>query len=343
MRHRLSIIGYWETPPAPDMPGRGWPDPRALKGEWSGDDRRAVVQYLGRGKAFRIFPGTANCRICRRDLGSRELTDGAWAWPEGLAHYVEIHGLRMPEDFVATARAAAPLPDWVNALTPEAWVQSGPESMVPVSSDADRSWVVDDGAWLDWAAANTPARPAGDAASIEEVRELCRRFAHTAWSPAVDEVMGRWRVHIGGESKIYLQKCSLDLVERRLTAMRPPDPASLLEPERLAEIAEEYDGDWGAARVVAWQKTVWFVWIKPADAEWPPEETIAETLKVPQQFGWAMWHPGGGKSMVVPAGDETYWRALLGAERDKARGTTKREPVQRGLLGRLWSALTKTR
>ena len=38
------------------------------------------------------------------EMGSSDLTDGVWLWPEGLAHYVEVHGLPLPEEFIATMK-----------------------------------------------------------------------------------------------------------------------------------------------------------------------------------------------------------------------------------------------
>ena len=35
--------------------------------------------------------------------GSTERCDDLWCWPEGLAHYVEKHGIRLPDEFVAHA------------------------------------------------------------------------------------------------------------------------------------------------------------------------------------------------------------------------------------------------
>ena len=34
------------------------------------------------------------------DMGCRELSDGTYVWPEGLAHYVEEHNVRLPQQFV---------------------------------------------------------------------------------------------------------------------------------------------------------------------------------------------------------------------------------------------------
>lgn len=34
-------------------------------------------------------------------MGSWDLTDGLWVWPEGLAHYVDVHSISLPEEFVS--------------------------------------------------------------------------------------------------------------------------------------------------------------------------------------------------------------------------------------------------
>src|SRR5579864_219982 len=39
------------------------------------------------------------------NMGDCDLYDGAWIWPEGLAHYVERHSVRLPEDFVDSMRS----------------------------------------------------------------------------------------------------------------------------------------------------------------------------------------------------------------------------------------------
>lgn len=45
------------------------------------------------------------CRVCGVRNGSAELTDGEnFVWPEGLAHYVESHDVRLPDDVLAVAR-----------------------------------------------------------------------------------------------------------------------------------------------------------------------------------------------------------------------------------------------
>jgi hypothetical protein len=39
--------------------------------------------------------------------GSRDLTDGTWVWPEGLAHYITTHDVILPDEFVEHARRHA--------------------------------------------------------------------------------------------------------------------------------------------------------------------------------------------------------------------------------------------
>ena len=40
-------------------------------------------------------------------MGCTELTDGVWVWPVGLAHYVEHHDVRLPDEFAAHAESVA--------------------------------------------------------------------------------------------------------------------------------------------------------------------------------------------------------------------------------------------
>jgi hypothetical protein len=64
--------------------------------------------------------GISSCRICGKEnwvegstpgtirqrypMGSRTLTDGVYAYPEGLKHYIEIHEIELPEDFINHAQ-----------------------------------------------------------------------------------------------------------------------------------------------------------------------------------------------------------------------------------------------
>ncbi|WP_127502582.1 hypothetical protein [Actinoplanes solisilvae] len=70
----------------------------------SAEERGAVVAYLRSGTAVVAAAGFSVCRVCGDDNGSTELTDGEhFVWPEGLAHYVEAHDVRLPDEVVAVA------------------------------------------------------------------------------------------------------------------------------------------------------------------------------------------------------------------------------------------------
>ena len=67
-------------------------------------------------------------------MGSWDLTDGTWVWPQGLSHYVEVHGVVLPEEFVSH-------------------VLSGPVLVKP-----DPSHTYDFDYWTNWSSARrTPA------------------------------------------------------------------------------------------------------------------------------------------------------------------------------------------
>lgn len=109
----LVLIGYWAADHDPD-----WPDPRRfVDAAWDRDERAMVVAHLQTGIAAPwTFTGYSTCRFCGAMNGSGEMTDGTFLWPEGLAHYLDVHDVRLPGVFVlhvktsnATGRAPAEL------------------------------------------------------------------------------------------------------------------------------------------------------------------------------------------------------------------------------------------
>jgi hypothetical protein len=97
---RLQRVGYWGEA------GSGLPTPSSLVDDtWGEEYRNAVAEHLGRGFVVRAYMGTTTCRICEEQVGSLELTDGVYTWPEGLRHYIETHSIRLPEPFVEYVRA----------------------------------------------------------------------------------------------------------------------------------------------------------------------------------------------------------------------------------------------
>ncbi|WP_146841737.1 hypothetical protein [Cellulomonas composti] len=87
---------------------RCWPDPRAfIDLAWSEDERNVVVEHLRTGTLVNQYRGLSPCRFCGCHNGSAELSDGTFCWPEGLAHYLDAHAVRLPEEFVQHALSAS--------------------------------------------------------------------------------------------------------------------------------------------------------------------------------------------------------------------------------------------
>ena len=90
------LIGYWAGEYDP-----GWPDVRRfVVAAPNKRERTRVVRYLRAGAGWRAYRGFSLCRLCGCQNGSSELTDGVWVWPEGLAHYVRRHDVRLPDVFI---------------------------------------------------------------------------------------------------------------------------------------------------------------------------------------------------------------------------------------------------
>jgi hypothetical protein len=93
------IIGYWHNISNPDLPDPAW----FIDDKWDRRIRRKVIAYLKNGiMTPHHWMGYSWCRFrCGKDiLGSAELTDGKYVWPEGLSHYVKHHNVRLPQEIV---------------------------------------------------------------------------------------------------------------------------------------------------------------------------------------------------------------------------------------------------
>lgn len=99
----LIRIGYWWSEREPFLPH---PE-RFVDDDLDADGRDLVVDYLHGGLVTTYWMGYSTCRICGLERnGTSDLSDGTYLWPEGLAHYVEAHNVRLPNEFVehATSR-----------------------------------------------------------------------------------------------------------------------------------------------------------------------------------------------------------------------------------------------
>jgi hypothetical protein len=115
----MRLIGYWIE----SLRDTDYPAPQEFVGDWSPDVRARVADHLDRGQVWAEYRGISWCRfLCNYpSMGSRELTDGYWVWPEGLSHYVRDHAVTLPPEFVRHIESRpVPIPE-------EQWDMSVPD------------------------------------------------------------------------------------------------------------------------------------------------------------------------------------------------------------------------
>lgn len=115
---RLRIIGYWVDTDRPDLP-----DPETfIDADWDLAERETVANYLNAGRPIGAGCGCSPCRICGTPNGFEEFTDGTYQWPEGLAHYVLDHGVRLPNEVIQHALHSTDLAKDVGLVDTTWWV-----------------------------------------------------------------------------------------------------------------------------------------------------------------------------------------------------------------------------
>lgn len=77
--------------------------------QWDPEEKLKIIAYLRAGRPVNLYCGVSWCRfkcgISDGLMGCDDRTDGAWIWPEGLTHYVEVHSISLPDKFLQHARA----------------------------------------------------------------------------------------------------------------------------------------------------------------------------------------------------------------------------------------------
>ncbi|MBW2529445.1 MAG: hypothetical protein JRI23_35035, partial [Deltaproteobacteria bacterium] len=112
----LQMVGFWCDPSGLFDYPLAWPHPAELpQATWSAAQKESLLAYLRGGAELIAYAGMSMCRFedeCGvRPCGTRDLTDGTWLWPDGLEHYVEAHGIVLPEALVARAEQSASVAD----------------------------------------------------------------------------------------------------------------------------------------------------------------------------------------------------------------------------------------
>jgi hypothetical protein len=125
-------IGYWLSKkerqpsieevrhrrnPAHEQHGLLWPGD-FIDEQWNQRERDHVVAYLQQTLKSETMGGLgySECRLCREAAGpsdphesrmeswerngTQDFGDGVYVWPEGYAHYVKVHAVKPPEEFL---------------------------------------------------------------------------------------------------------------------------------------------------------------------------------------------------------------------------------------------------
>jgi hypothetical protein len=99
VKHRRAL-GYWHSKYEPSLP-----NPKDfVDRNWDPGERELVAKYLEQGQHFLAWMGLSDCRFCDVVTGPSCLCDDEYVWPEGFAHYVRVHGVRPPQEFVNHVR-----------------------------------------------------------------------------------------------------------------------------------------------------------------------------------------------------------------------------------------------
>lgn len=96
----LKAIGYWYSEEASKFP-----HPRDLVDDhWEAGNRDRIARYLETAPRVLMWLGYSFCRfdcgVPPSEMGSSDMSDGVYLWPEGLAHYVRVHHVRLPDEFI---------------------------------------------------------------------------------------------------------------------------------------------------------------------------------------------------------------------------------------------------
>jgi hypothetical protein len=135
----LIRIGYWNS-----SHETGWPDVLEMIDESVPQlDRFRVVDYLRRGMLAERYRGYSWCRICGlEENGSCEFTDGTYIWPEGLAHYVSEHYVKLPDAF--RAHVDARVAEMREAVIDTSWWASVGADRASGSSEESKKYLPSD-------------------------------------------------------------------------------------------------------------------------------------------------------------------------------------------------------
>ena len=103
----LIPIGFWQEGETP-QPRSRLPHPLDhVDPAWDIHERHRVASYLREAKVVASYRGMSSCRICGCRNGSQEHSDGTYLWPSGFSHYLLLHDVKPPQEFIDHVLARA--------------------------------------------------------------------------------------------------------------------------------------------------------------------------------------------------------------------------------------------
>lgn len=320
---RVQMIGLWAGGRGHGDQPLGFPDPASLVDRsWEAARRGQITRYLRRGRRLATCMGSSFCRFkscChpeRNTLGSSDLTDGQWAWPEGLWHYVENHSVRLPDAFVANAAAH--------------------EFKVPAVRRGTARVSVDETFWICWVAENTPPLPPHPSAcSLADAQAVCAELSTKRWSASVEYEHDRWKIRSqkrGRAFEDFTGPISAHALRAYLLGFRPIERESALSLQQARAIAAEHSSNErvirGLSATTGDDGQVWWGLIMRGERRptTPFEALDLEAIEIPDTR-CSFFLPSGWKVNVLEAMGEPAWRFFL-QERHRQIGllSTPRSP-----------------
>ncbi len=104
----LTHIGFWlDKKPKLDPENygeinedgihRSWPIENV---EWNDFERDVVLDTLSKGSSGASYKGSSSCRICGKRLGTCDVFNDQYVWPDKYDHYITEHGIKPPDHFI---------------------------------------------------------------------------------------------------------------------------------------------------------------------------------------------------------------------------------------------------
>lgn len=106
-KNTLTAVGYWHSIFEPEYPDPAW----FIDENWHPAEKKMVIAHLLQGQILADWTGQSWCRFrCgETQMGAKDMTDGVYIYPQGLVHYLEIHQVKLPDEFIRHVQQYKPM------------------------------------------------------------------------------------------------------------------------------------------------------------------------------------------------------------------------------------------